>query len=642
MNTIDEIKNQLDIVDIISESVKLRRSGKNYTGFCPFHANTRTPAFVVFPDTGTWRCFGECNEGGDIFRFVMKKEGVDFREALKMLADRAGIQLERLTPQKKERNEREDYLRKLLEEAVIFYRHQLMNTDAGKKVRTYLHEKRGIKPQTEEVWELGYAPKSWDAVLNYFKNKGYPVQDVIEVGLLTEKQDGKVYDRFRHRIMFPIRNMSGQMAGFGGRVLDPDDIPKFINSPQSILFNKSSILYGLDKARKPIRSSNQAVIVEGYFDVIVVHQEGFKNVISPMGTALTEVQMRMLKRFTRRFIMALDPDAAGQKATLRGLEVAREALDHNSDPVFDARGLLHHESRLQADLRVSTLPDELDPDEIVLRDPNDWEQIIKNAKPIIYHVLDSLTANQDLDDPKVKSTIAAQILPLVKDIPNPVERDTYRQQIARVLKVDERALLDLAVPITRTRRYRKKFQQAGDHPASSTLLFSNEQEKLKMVEREILAYLIKLPESKYKIDRFLRSSELKYLTVSDFASTENQHIAKIVFDSLSQDDLDPVDYITLRMKDESILTEFNHSQPPIISEEEETSKLRQLEEAIRLVMQARQLSVNQQVKDFRLLQSSQDEENNLAQDIVFQEKLLDLIKMRGLLDLALSKPVIIE
>ena len=642
MNTIDEIKNQLDIVDIVSESVKLRRSGKNYTGFCPFHANTRTPAFVVFPETGTWRCFGECNEGGDIYRFVMKKEGVDFREALKMLADRAGIQLEPLTSQKKELNEREDYLRKLLEEAVVFYRHQLMNTDIGKEARTYLSEKRGIKPGTEEVWELGYAPKSWDAVLNYFKNKGYPVKDIIEAGLLTEKQDGKVYDRFRHRIMFPIRNMSGQMAGFGGRVLDPDDIPKFINSPQSILFDKSGILYGLDKARKPIRSSNQAVIVEGYFDVIVVHQEGFQNVISPMGTALTEVQMRMLKRFTRRFIMALDPDAAGQKATLRGLEVAREALDHNSDPVFDARGLLHYESRLQADLRVSALPDELDPDEIVLRDPDDWEQIIQTAKPIIYHVLDSLTAGQDLDDPKVKSTITAQILPLVKDISNPVERDAYRQQIARVLKVDERALLDLAIPAARSRRYRKDTRKPSDQPARTEPPYFNEQEKLNMVEREILSHLIKLPEIKYKIDRFLRSSGLNHLTVSDFTNTENQHIVKIVLDSLSQDDLDPVDYITSRMEGETIPTEINHSQAPKTSEEEKNSKLRKLEETTRLVMQARQLSVNQQIKDFRFLQSSQNNENNSDQDIVLQDHLLDLIKKRGLLDRALSKPVIIE
>ena len=352
--------------------------------------------------------------------------------------------------------------------------------------------------------------------------------------------------------------------------------------------------------------------------------------------------MRMLKRFTRRFIMALDPDAAGRKATLRGLEVAREALDHSSDPIFDARGLLHHESRLQADLRVSTLPDELDPDEIVLRDPNDWEQIIQTAKPIIYHVLDSLTAGQDLDDPKVKSTITAQILPLVKDISNPVERDAYRQQIARVPKVDERALLDLTVPVGRTRRYRKNIRQRNGQPSSKTSPYFNEQEKLYLVEREILSYLIKLPESKYKIDRFLRSSGLNHLTVNDFTSTENQHIVKMIFDSLSQDDLDPVDFITSKMEGESILTEINHSQAPKTSEEKKTSELRQLEETARLVIQARQSSVNQQIKDFRFLQSSQNGENIGKQDIVLQDRLLDLIKKRGLLDRALAKAVIIE
>jgi DNA primase len=643
MNTIDEIRNRLDIVDIISESVKLRRSGKNYTGFCPFHANTRTPAFVVFPDSGSWRCFGECNEGGDIFQYVMKKEGVDFKEALKMLADRAGIQLEPLTPQKKEQSEREDHLRKLLEEAIIFYRHQLIDSEPGKLARIYLREKRGIKPETEEMWELGYAPKSWDAVLNYLKNKGYPINDIIEAGLLTERQDGKVYDRFRHRIVIPIRDMSGQITGFGGRVLDPEDVPKFINSPQSILFDKSSILYGLDKARRAIRSENQAVIVEGYFDVIVVHQEGFQNVVSPMGTALTEVQIRMLKRFTRRLTLALDPDAAGQKATLKGLEVAREASDHNSDPIFDARGLIHYESRLQADLRVCTLPDELDPDEIVIQDPKLWEQIIQNAQPIIYHVLESLTEGQDLDDPKIKSTIAAQILPLVKDVSNPIERDAYRQQIARILKVDERVLLDAASPSKRPRRYKKQSPQSENQPAHTSKLEFNEQGKINMVERGILAYLLKKPESKYKIDRFLRSNELDQLTMTDFSSTETQHIAQIIFDSLAQGDLDPVDFIAEKIEEETFLVELDQPDPPKISEEDlKNTDLRALEEAARMIMQVRQLSVNQQINDIRFLQTSQKEEGNNDPGIIHQRRLLDLIKKRGLLDLALSKPVIIQ
>jgi DNA primase len=641
MSTIDEIKNQLDIVDVISESVKLRRSGKNYTGFCPFHTNTRTPAFVVFPETGTWRCFGECNEGGDIFRYVMKKEGVDFKEALKMLAERAGIQLEPLTPQKKEQNERSEYLRKILEEAVVFFRHQLLNTEEGQKARVYLHEKRGIKPNTEEIWELGYAPNYWDAALNHFKAKGYTVKDIIDSGLLTEKEDGKVYDRFRHRVIFPIRNMNGKMAGFGGRVLNPDDIPKFINSPQSALFDKSAILYGLDKARKAIRTQSQAVIVEGYFDVIVVHQEGFQNVISPMGTALTETQMRLLKRFARRFIMALDPDAAGQKATLRGLEIARGALDHDSDPVFDARGLLHHESRLKADLRVSTLPDDLDPDEIVLHDPSVWQEIIQSAKPIIYHVLDSLISGQDIEDPKTKSEVAAQILPLVKDISNPVERDAYRQYIARTLKVDEQSLMDAALPVRRQRKYRRKSQQPPEKPKRTSIFEIHEFEKINRVEKEILAYLVKNPESKYRIDRFLRSNQLNQLTIEDFSNTENQQIAGVVLASLKQDDLDPLDYITENLALEDYFTQEESPPLPKSEDEEENSEHRVLEETARLVMQLRQISVNQEIKDIRFLQDNR-EDGSREQKKLILNRILILVKERGLLDRALAKPVTIE
>ena len=202
-------------------------------------------------------------------------------------------------------------------------------------------------------------------------------------------------------------------------------------------------MYGLDQARKPIRENDQAVIVEGYLDVIALHQEGFPNTVSPMGTALTEMQMRQLKRYTRRVVMALDPDAAGIKATMRGLEIARDALDHSEDLVFDARGLLHHESRLQADLRVSTLPQGMDPDDIVRNDPEQWKNIIASAKPIITHVMNTLCQDRDLDDPKTKSQIASQILPLIRDVPDSVERDAYQQQLARLLHVEVGAFQQL-------------------------------------------------------------------------------------------------------------------------------------------------------------------------------------------------------
>ena len=636
MNTIDEIKSRLDIVDIVSESVKLKRSGKNYTGFCPFHANTRTPAFVVFPETGTWRCFGECNEGGDIFRFVMKKEGWDFKEALENLAERAGVKLQPLTPQRAEENERNQQLSKLLEEAVIFYRYQLTQTDAGKEAEAYL-KKRGIKPKTAEDWGLGYAPNGWEITLNYFTNKGYPRKDILETGLVSERDDGSLYDKFRHRLMFPIRDSRGGITGFGGRILNPDDVPKFMNSPQSPLFDKSSLLYGLDKARKAIRSENQAVIVEGYMDVIVVHQEGFQNVVSPMGTALTEVQMRQLKRYTRSFVLALDPDAAGIKATLRGLEVAREALDHSQDLVFDARGLLHNEARLQADLRVSTLPDELDPDEIVLRNPEEWKQIITEAQPIIFHVLNTLTAGQDLNDPKTKSEIAARILPLVNDVPNPVERDAYRQQVARVLQVDESALLLLT---SRKKRRRSSGRDKENNQRRQTVITGAElgsQENIQSMERYITQYIAKDPDQVFRINRYLQSQKLERISDADFQFSEFQQIFMLIEQAIKQDELDPDQFLQANM-DEELSTALESSSPLKPSEEQITDEKRELEDIIRTLMLMRQYAVNAQIKEFRFLQDNQEEPTAGKDQKVFQTNLVKLIRMRGTLDKALASP----
>jgi len=637
MNTIDEIKSRLDIVDIVSESVKLKRSGKNYTGFCPFHANTRTPAFVVFPDSGTWRCFGECNEGGDIFRFVMKKEGWDFKEALEHLAERAGVKLVPLTPQRAEENERDAQLRKLLEEAVVFYRHQLTQTTEGQEGMVFL-AKRGIKPETAEAWGLGYAPNTWDALLNYFLNKGYPQKEILDAGLLSEKDDGHAYDRFRRRLMFPIRDASGNMTGFGGRVLDPDDVPKFMNSPQTALFDKSSLLYGLDMARKAIRSADQAVIVEGYLDVIVVHQEGFQNVVSPMGTALTEIQMRQLKRYTRRFVLALDPDAAGIKATMRGLEVAREALDHSSDLVFDARGLLHNEARLQADLRVSGMPDGLDPDEIVLRSHDEWQNLIVEAKPIITHVLDTLTAEANLNDPKTKSEIAGRILPLINDVPNPVERDAYRQQVARVLQVDEQALLMLTGQKRRSRR--AAASQDGSDKSTRAVLNSDlgSQANLRAMEQHIIFYLLRNPEQIYRINRYMQNQKMERLSGEDLHYSEHQQALAVVYEAVKQNDQDPDSFLQESLA-EGILAALNLNIAAQQPEEKKVDEKRELEDILRTIMLIRQNAVNARIQEYRFLQDNQEAPAEEGEQQSFQSNLIKLIRLRGILDKALAAPL---
>src|SRR5512145_1561076 len=439
MSVIDEIKSKVDIVDLVSEAgVKLRHAGRNYTGFCPFHDNKHSPSFVVWPESGTWCCFGQCNEGGDVFKFVMKRENLDFKEALDKLAARAGVEVPTFTKQTPEQKEDYDKLRILLEDAIIFYRSHLM---ANKPLLNYLRQKRGLTDFSIETFGLGYAPNAWDSTLVHFTQRGYSEQDLAEAGLVSLRDSGGFYDRFRNRLMIPIRDENGRMTGFGARIVDPNDVPKFLNSPETPVFTKGHLLYGLERARKPIRTADQAVIVEGYLDVIALHQAGFANVVSPMGTALTEHQLYLLKRFTRRIVLALDPDAAGNKATLRGLQIARQALDREDELVFDARGLLSHEARLQADIRVTTLPPGMDPDDVVNRDPKEWERILADAKPIVIHVMETLAASRDLDDPKVKEEIATQVLPLIEDVPSSIERDTYRQRLARLIRVDERALL---------------------------------------------------------------------------------------------------------------------------------------------------------------------------------------------------------
>ena len=632
MSSIDEIKARIDIVDLASEAgVKLRRSGRTQTGFCPFHSNTRTPAFVIWPDTGTWRCFGECNDGGDIFKFMMKKEGLDFKDALHRLAERAGVQLEELQTQSPAQKEENQRLRNLLEEAATFYRHNLVSSPVGVPALEYLQNKRNLTPQTIENFGLGYAPAGWDTSLNFFRSKNYTEQEILEAGLLAERESGGYYDKFRNRIMIPIRDENGKLTGFGGRILDPNDIPKFMNSPQTVLFDKGCLLYGLDRARRPIRTADQVVIVEGYLDVIAVHQAGFENVVSPMGTALTEDQLRLLKKFTRKIVLALDPDTAGQKAVLRGLDAARASMDRGEELGFDARGLLRHEARLQADLRVANMPDGLDPDEIVARDPQEWAALIAAAKPVVTHVLDTLSAGQDLDDPKIKSAIAARIIPLIEDLPNPVERDSYRQMLARRLKVDERALSSprSGPPPAQRSAARAKPAVVKAEQASGAMPPAMQ---VKIVELSCLATLLRRPDLLPHLDRRLQESGLTALSVSDFEYTDYQMILSLIQGSLEQDDTDQSHYIETHL-DENVRETYNslRSQPIPRGADD-----RLLDEVTRQVLQVRQQSLNASVNQLRFMIEDSQSTGPLT-ETNYQQLMLQYGRMLGRLDEARRK-----
>lgn len=640
MNPVDEIKARLDIVDLVSETVQLRRSGKSYTGFCPFHSNTRTPSFVVWPETGTWRCFGQCNEGGDIFNFVMKKEGWDFGETLRFLAERAGVELTPQTPEQQAAEEEFENLRQLLEDAVTFFRHHLTNTEPGRQALQYLIEKRGLKPETIESFGLGYAPAGWDNLTNHFRSKGFSDDDLAAAGLVSEKLDEEgrrlsVYDRFRHRVTFPIRDERGRMAGFGARILNPEDVPKFLNSPQTAVFDKSGLLYGLDRARKPIRQADQAVIVEGYLDVIALHQAGFANAVSPMGTALSAHQLNLIKRFTRRIVLALDPDAAGDKATLRGLEVARETLEREADPVFDARGLLGHEARLKADIRVTTLPEGMDPDDVVNRDPKEWERILENAKPIVIHVMETLAAGRDLEDPKVKSDVAAQVLPLIEDVPNPIERDTYRQRLARLIRVDERALFQSMGPA----RARPPRRPTRPDPSGSLPGAARGAARLEIVpggasvyalEAHCLGLLLRRPDLLYKIDRHLQEQGLGRLAGEDFQYADHRAIFSLLQESIDQDMAEPLSFVfaglslpLMELADE-LLARTARFDP---------YETRVLEDVLRSVVELRRRSLHQHMDYLREL-IAEAQENGDLKATQYYETMVQHIRMRERLDSA--------
>jgi DNA primase len=613
MSQIDEIKSRIDIVDLISETVKLRRAGKNYSGLCPFHTE-KTPSFIVSPDRQTWHCFGQCSEGGDVISFVMKKEGWDFGEALRSLAERAGVKLEPYKAQKPEEKEEHERLRALLEEAVTFYRHQLVNTPAGKLALDYLHEKRRLSDAALETFGLGYAPEAWDAALSHFKSQGYSEQELLETGMVSERESGGFYDRFRNRMMIPIRDENGKMTGFGARILDPNDVPKFLNSPDTALFSKSRLLYGLDRARKPIRVANQAVIVEGYMDVIALHQAGFENVISPMGTALTEDQLRLLKKFSRRIVLALDPDAAGQAAVLRGLDAARQSLDREGEISFDARGLLRHESRLQADLRVASMPDELDPDEIVQRDPEQWKQLIEQAQPIVVHVMGALAAGRDLEDAKVKADISAQVLLLIEDLPNPVERDTYRQRLARFLRVDERALFGAQARGPRARRPRPRAETPAQAQEVSAVA-APPRSPSHRIEAHLLSVLLRRPDLLYRLDRALQEQELPLnrMAPEDFEYTDHQMLFRLVRQSLEQDAHDADQYLH-----QNLPVALADLTDELLAKSVTTNSLsldpvddRLLEDLFRGVIKIRRLGLDESINQLRFLQEDAQQQGDL-------------------------------
>jgi len=437
-DAVSEVRDRIDVVDLIQTYVpSLKKTGANFKGLCPFH-NEKTPSFIVFPDSQNFHCFG-CGKGGDLFTFYMLVENVEFRDALKDLAAKAGVELDITAPRLPEEDEKRQKLIEVNELAGMWFHHVLLKTSHGEAGRQVVQD-RQISDEMVEQFRLGFAPDSWDSLLNFLASRSIPAELAAEAGLASKRDSGGHYDRFRNRLIFPIRDRDGNMVGFGGRALG-DAQPKYLNSPQTLVFDKSTLVYGLDLAREAIREANEVVIVEGYMDAITAHQFGYRNVVASMGTALTEQQVAQIKRGSSRIVLALDADAAGQMATLRGLETMADSLDADIRPVPTPNGLLRFERKLKTDISIVRLTEGKDPDEIIRKAPEKWPDLISSARPFLDFTIDLLTRNVDTTDPNAKSEAVRRIIPLLRQIPDSVKENHYIRLLARRLDISEQVIV---------------------------------------------------------------------------------------------------------------------------------------------------------------------------------------------------------
>ncbi len=436
MTVVDEIKARVDIVDLVSESVQLRRAGRSFKALCPFHTE-KTPSFVVDPARGTWRCFGACSEGGDIFSWVMRGQGVEFREALGTLAERAGVRLTPLDAHAEEREKRIQRLRSANEAAAIFYRRTLREEAEADEARAYV-ERRGVAEETAAAFGLGFAPAGAEALRGYLSARGFSGEEMAAAGLSVEGE-GRARDRFRGRLVFPIRDARARCVGFGARALEGGDV-KYLNTPQTELFDKSGLLYGLDQAQEAIRNADRVIVVEGYMDVIAAHQHEQRHVVASMGTALTERQVALIKPLTRQILLALDADAAGVAATVRGIDTTRQAVGTEPVPVVDARGIVRMQDSLAADIRIIELPPGRDPDDLIRLDPERWTTLVQGARGYLEYRFQQAAAARDLDQPRERAALMDELLPLVSAIGQPVVRAEYRERLAQLCRLEASAL----------------------------------------------------------------------------------------------------------------------------------------------------------------------------------------------------------
>lgn len=485
MNITDEIKQKLDITDVIGQYTKLQKSGRNFKAICPFHSE-KTPSFFVFPDKQSWRCFGACGTGGDIFTFIMKKEGLDFGQALRLLAERANVKLEYKSAQSsKDEQQLYDRLYKLNEVAAEYFHYHLQHSPEASEARAYA-SKRGLTEKIISNFQIGYALNKWDGLISHLARAEYKEEEMLSAGLIIPRDSGGYYDRFRNRLIFPIKDIKGRVIGFGGRALD-DSLPKYLNSPQTVLFDKSSVLYGIDRAQAAIRLKDSVVIMEGYMDAIAAHQFGFENTVASLGTALTNKQISILRRLSKNIIVALDADAAGLEATTRSIVTIDEQIPKEHwMPWIESKT---YEDLVKYEIQVVEISGGKDPDEIIRQAPEKWAKLLKESQPIIDFTLKKEVANIKQDDVKDKSAIVSKFLPILSQIDDPVRRAHYVQKLSTRLKLDERFVCDAMFSLQA--RDRKSNQT---HPSKVIKNITEKTTGSRAIEEYCLSLLLHFPD----------------------------------------------------------------------------------------------------------------------------------------------------
>jgi DNA primase len=415
---VQEVRERAAIQDVVADYVSLKKSGANYLGLCPFHGE-KTPSFNVNPARAIFHCFG-CGVGGNVFSFIMKMEGLSFPEAVKFLAKRVGVTIEEQppTPQEKRKLDEREALYQVTELAVRFYRRILKEEPSGETGRRYL-ERRGVDEATAETYRLGFAPDKWDSLTRYLEKQKAPLEMAEKLGLVRKRDNGGYYDLFRNRLLFTIADPYGKPVGFGGRVLD-DTLPKYINSPESPIYHKSDILFGVDLAKQAMREQGAAIIVEGYFDHLALYQAGVRHAVATCGTALTSGHLKLLQRYAGKVYTLFDSDSAGKKATFRAMEFFLEG------------GL---------PASVVELPVGEDPDSFLRKEGHAaFAARVAKARPIFDCFIRDLVGSHDTGSVEGKVKVVEVLAPYLKKIGNPVERDLYLREIARLLGINERTL----------------------------------------------------------------------------------------------------------------------------------------------------------------------------------------------------------